>query len=84
MEPFNGLTPAQAKRLALLAEECGEVVQEAIDQKAEDVIYKAGRKLGVRVVLAKSDMSGLKNASPETEVSIQRMDQIIHAHDERK
>lgn len=25
--PFNGLTPAQAERLALLAEECGEVVQ---------------------------------------------------------
>jgi len=27
MEPFNGLTPAQAERLALLAEECGEVIQ---------------------------------------------------------
>lgn len=24
---FNGLTPAEAERLALLAEECGEVVQ---------------------------------------------------------
>ena len=27
MEHFNGLTPAEAKRLALLAEECGEVLQ---------------------------------------------------------
>ncbi|MDD2748647.1 hypothetical protein [Acidithiobacillus thiooxidans] len=27
MEPFNRLTPAEAERLALLAEECGEVVQ---------------------------------------------------------
>lgn len=26
VEPFNGLTPAQAERLAMLAEECGEVV----------------------------------------------------------
>ena len=25
--PFNGLTPAEAERLALLMEECGEVVQ---------------------------------------------------------
>lgn len=25
--PFNQLTPAQAERLALLAEECGEVIQ---------------------------------------------------------
>ena len=25
--PFNGLTPAEAERLALLAEECGEVIQ---------------------------------------------------------
>ena len=24
---FNGLTPAQAERLAMLAEECGEVIQ---------------------------------------------------------
>jgi hypothetical protein len=24
---FNGLTPAEAERLALLAEECGEVIQ---------------------------------------------------------
>ena len=27
MEHFNGLTPAEAERLALLAEECGEVIQ---------------------------------------------------------
>lgn len=27
MEHFNRLTPAEAERLALLAEECGEVVQ---------------------------------------------------------
>lgn len=27
MEHFNKLTPAEAERLALLAEECGEVVQ---------------------------------------------------------
>ncbi len=27
MEHFNGLTPAQAERLAILAEECGEVIQ---------------------------------------------------------
>lgn len=27
MEHFNQLTPAQAERLAILAEECGEVVQ---------------------------------------------------------
>lgn len=27
MEAFNKLTPAQTERLALLAEECGEVVQ---------------------------------------------------------
>lgn len=27
MEHFNGLTPAQAERLAMLAEECGEVIQ---------------------------------------------------------
>lgn len=27
MDHFNGLTPAEAERLALLAEECGEVVQ---------------------------------------------------------
>lgn len=27
MEHFNNLTPAEAERLALLAEECGEVVQ---------------------------------------------------------
>ena len=26
-KPFNGLTDAQAERLAMLAEECGEVVQ---------------------------------------------------------
>lgn len=26
-EPFNGLTPAQAERLAMLAEECGEIIQ---------------------------------------------------------
>lgn len=26
-KPFNGLTPAQAERLAMLAEECGEVIQ---------------------------------------------------------
>jgi NTP pyrophosphatase (non-canonical NTP hydrolase) len=26
-EPFNQLTPAQAERLALLAEECGELIQ---------------------------------------------------------
>jgi hypothetical protein len=26
-EHFNGLTPAQAERLAMLAEECGEVIQ---------------------------------------------------------
>lgn len=26
-EHFNGLTPAEAERLAMLAEECGEVVQ---------------------------------------------------------
>jgi len=26
-DPFNGLTPAQAERLAMLAEECGEVIQ---------------------------------------------------------
>jgi NTP pyrophosphatase (non-canonical NTP hydrolase) len=26
-EPFNRLTPAEAERLAMLAEECGEVVQ---------------------------------------------------------
>lgn len=26
-EHFNGLTPAQAERLALLLEECGEVIQ---------------------------------------------------------
>lgn len=26
-EPFNKLTPAEAERLALLSEECGEVVQ---------------------------------------------------------
>ena len=28
-EPFNGLTDAQAERLAILIEECGEVVQAA-------------------------------------------------------
>lgn len=27
MEHFNQLTPAQAERLAMLAEECGEVIQ---------------------------------------------------------
>lgn len=27
MEHFNKLTPAQAERLAMLAEECGEVIQ---------------------------------------------------------
>lgn len=27
MDHFNGLTPAQAERLAMLAEECGEVIQ---------------------------------------------------------
>lgn len=27
MEHFNRLTPAEAERLALLAEECGEVIQ---------------------------------------------------------
>jgi len=27
MISFNGLTPAEAERLALLAEECGEVIQ---------------------------------------------------------
>lgn len=27
MEHFNKLTPAEAERLALLAEECGEVIQ---------------------------------------------------------
>lgn len=27
MKPFNGLTSAQLERLALLSEECGEVVQ---------------------------------------------------------
>lgn len=27
--PFNGLSPAQAERLAMLAEECGETVQAA-------------------------------------------------------
>ena len=27
MKPFNGLNPAEAERLAILAEECAEVVQ---------------------------------------------------------
>jgi len=27
MSHFNGLTPAEAERLAMLAEECGEVIQ---------------------------------------------------------
>lgn len=27
IEPFNDLTPAEAERLAFLAEECGELVQ---------------------------------------------------------
>jgi NTP pyrophosphatase (non-canonical NTP hydrolase) len=27
MKHFNGLTPAEAERLAILAEECGEIVQ---------------------------------------------------------
>lgn len=27
MTHFNGLTPAEAERLAMLAEECGEVIQ---------------------------------------------------------
>lgn len=27
IEPFNGLTPAEAERLAMLAEECAEVIQ---------------------------------------------------------
>jgi NTP pyrophosphatase (non-canonical NTP hydrolase) len=27
MEPFNKLTPAEVERLAILAEECGEVIQ---------------------------------------------------------
>lgn len=27
LEPFNKLTPAEAERLALLSEECGEVIQ---------------------------------------------------------
>lgn len=27
MEHFNGLTPAEAERLAILAEECAEVIQ---------------------------------------------------------
>lgn len=27
MDHFNGLSPAQAERLAMLAEECGEVIQ---------------------------------------------------------
>jgi hypothetical protein len=36
-------------------------------EKAAHALYEAGRKLGlgVRVVFATSDMSGLKNASPE-------------------
>lgn len=29
IEPFNGLTPAQAERLAVFIEECGEAVQAA-------------------------------------------------------
>lgn len=27
MENFNGMTPAETERLAILVEECGEVVQ---------------------------------------------------------
>ena len=63
-EHFNQLTPAEAERLALLAEECGEVMQAAA-QFVETEHFPIGWSVDrIREVIAKvSDMT------PNAEVS---------------
>ncbi|MHB1882216.1 MAG: hypothetical protein ACYCPA_08505 [Acidithiobacillus sp.] len=59
------LSPGAVPRVERPIVDIGYAGEGLVHEKAAHALYEVGRKLGVRMVFATSDMGGLKNASPE-------------------